>query len=451
MDPRAQRSLLALAAVLSLGLPARAGGANGAGAPGEDAASVSIEAALREVLVSGWMVAGWPEEQVVAELVSIGPRAIAKLFAIHAGLDFEPWEGEGLSFDRGPERGAFLAGRALCALPRREVVAFLRQHARPTDPPEVRLSAIGLYAALGSLEELVPTLALVGSFSEEDLASPTLRTRLPQDLTRLFERVPRAALDTASACSALPAAVRRPVSEALLAFDHPCAIEALPAMLGTSVEDDVRVLERLAELGERYPWRLSAIEPDFVAGLLRAGDWRIRRAACVLAGRWQEAELFEALVRLHEQDPQPAVQRAALFALHTLSASKLELDGTGWERWLTAQKSAWDRESAGLLEELASSDPARVSQALRRASQFPLHRRETAPLFAAVLFHHTSLAETVSAVLVEAQARQAVPTLVDVMGRAVDPRARMVAWMTLKRLTQREARIDDPSWVALVE
>lgn len=439
----ARRTLVALGAALLLGAPLGAAGERGA--PGEP-----VDAALHEVLVAGWMVAGWPEEQVVSELVSIGPRAIGKLFAIHAGLDFGPWEGEGLSFDRGPERGAFLAGRALCQLPRRDVVAFLRANARPADAAEVRLAAIGLYTAIGSTDELAPCLTLVGSFSEEDLSGLLLRKRLPQDLTGMFERLPPSALLAAGTYGALPPAVRRPVFEALFAFDHPLAIEALPAVLGTDAELDVRVLERLGELGQRYPWRLSLEQSELVAEVLRDDDWRIRRAACVLAGHWQAIELFETLVRLHELDPQPAVRRAALWALHTLSASRLDLDAAGWERWLAAQTEAWEREGPALSEGLACEDPVRVGQSIRRACQLPLQRRETAPLVAAVLFRHPGLAETVSSVLVEEHGQCAVPTLVDAMESALDPRSRLVAWMTLKRLTGREAPMGDPSWTALV-
>ncbi len=439
------RPICLLAALLLAGpAAARPSAADrpGAGRPADEA--------LREILVSGWMVAGWPDEQVVAELASIGSPAIESLFAIHAGTDQRLWEGEGLSYDRGPERGAYLAGRALCEMPRRDVLAFLRARVRPADALDVRLAAVGLYAALGTAEDLAPCLALVGSFGEEELNGPALRRRVPADLARLLARAPRAPLAAAGAYAGMPLPVRRMVLDALLALDQPGALDALPSVLGVDAKDDVRVLERLGQLGELFPWRLAEAQSELVGELLRDEDWRIRRAACVLAGSWREGERFDLLVGLFEHDPQPAVQRAALWALRALSASALDLDGEGWRRWHTAQSETWQREGEAIAAGLSGGDAAQASQAIRRAAQLPLQRDRTAPLVARVLARHPGLGETVSAVLVAGAERRAVPSLVDVMEAAPDPRARVVAWMTLKRLTGRDERMDDPSWTALV-
>lgn len=433
---RGARAPLLLTALLVCNAPAAAG-SGGAG-----------ERAVQEVLVTGWMVSGWPEEQVVTELASLGGDALPVLFGIHAGLDFGPWEGERVSFDRGPEKGAELAGRALRRMSRREVVRWLRDNVRAGAPGEARLTAAELYAALGGEEELAPCLAALGTFDEEELNEPALRRRVPACLSCFFSRVPRTALFAAKAWPTLPRHLQKVVGEALLTMEHPAALQALPALIGSG--DDTRVVERMGELGQRFPWQVSRESRELVRSFLLHGDWRIRRAACVLSAQWQEVGLFEQLVALYENDPWPAVQRAAEWALHTMSGTTLQLDARGWERWLRAQEDAWKASGEELLAELASKDADVAGAALRRASKLRLYRQELAPVVAEVLFTHGGLADAVSAVLLELDSCQAVPVLVDAMESAPADRARRVAWMTLKRLTGRDLRIDDPAWSGMV-
>ena len=407
---------------------------------------------VHEIYTDGWMRSGWSDAEVVEELVAVGPGAIPSLFDIHAGQDFGPWkaEGAGLDFERGPEQGARLAGLALASLPGPRVVAFLNGRVRTKDPAPARLATLGLYSALGAGDELSRCLDLVASFSEEErLRDVAIRRRLPADLAALFENAPSAALEAASSFADIDEGARGIVVEAFFLMEHPVGLDALPVLLGKDAKLDVRVVGRLSELGHLYPWRLYDDHAVLARDLLKQSSWTARRAACVLAANWHQHRLFPQLVALFENDPQPAVQRSALWALHELSRTKLDLDAKGWMGWYGTQRHTWDEEVDRLADDLRSGEPGVVTEAMRRLSQFPLHRHEAAELIVSVLPRHLALADTFASVLIELDSRHVVPQLVDALEGVDDERARELVWRTLKHLTERDLAIDDPSWTEL--
>jgi len=205
------------------------------------------------------------------------------------------------------------------------------------------------------------------------------------------------------------------------------------------------VLEALTLLGERFPWRVG----DEVAARLRPalgrGTPHVRAAVARSLGRIGDVSSLRGLVaELEESDP--ALTRAAQWALRTISGEKRISTPEDWQRWFEAESSWWQEHGRGSLEAIDPAQPERLSEALRELLDHPLARESTVDALSGAMAELDPAAKLVACgALARLGSRRAVPCLVECL---YDPaeELRRTAWQALRSLTGEDLPPEPQLW-----
>ena len=159
--------------------------------------------------------------------------------------------------------------------------------------------------------------------------------------------------------------------------DDPRAVTFLSDRLGLDVQLDPLVLAQLGRAAARAGVDVDERARTFVLMGLRSADTQLRGEACLVAGHLEDSEAVPDLIDLLE-DPEQGVSANAYWALRRCTRRYLDPDVDRWRRWYADELAWWTSEADDCLRDLHSSDPGRVSLALRELATHRLHRHELA-------------------------------------------------------------------------
>ncbi len=176
--------------------------------------------------------------------------------------------------------------------------------------------------------------------------------------------------------------VLRAVSEAA----SPQAMDFLGALLGRDPSQDVIVLAQLGRVVEFLRAAPSQRTLDYVHESLGSLDPQVRREACLVLGRLEDAQATAEVIELLV-DEDPLVAETAYWALKRITGESLNGDVDRWRLWYDREQTWWQDEASGVLEALHGDDVARVAAALRAVVGHGLYRHELAAEVALELRH----------------------------------------------------------------
>ena len=371
------RVMLTTVFAMAAGAPAWAGTAGGV-------------SDVREVLRREYSNDERTREEVVRELVELGPSSVGTFFELYTGEAFDELFGgeEIVDLERWwcpPDKFGDLFLAALGELPARRVVAWLDTHVAADAEHEDRLAALRVLAELESPEALGAVLRYGEEVGALALRYRSVQKPLEAALGRTLESDPdRVARDLEGRLADLDPELLATLATAIGRTGRPEYLRALDRMVEQDGEVGVRALEAVPELVSVAPWRFDDEPRELVRDRLNDSDWRFRRAAAFAAGRLEDTEAFGRLVLLLDENNE-AVRSAAGWAVRELSGLRQDKSATGWLEWYRDEET-WARERGPELQDaLESGEPATVAAAVRELLLHPVFRDRSAAWLAEVL------------------------------------------------------------------
>jgi hypothetical protein len=392
-------------------------------------------AAVRSVLQRTEGAASCPEDVLVRRLTALGSVAAPALFALVSGEAVEELLGESdaAAWLCAPDRVGALALESLANLPELPVRASLRAAASARPERHVRVAALGVLGRQGSAGGFPLYFELLTE-SGEEIEMRAVRAPASAALAAILQADPQAARALEAPLLAASVAEQRLVCEALAGSGRAETCGLMQKLIGRDPELDLTVLEALADLAARFPWRLT----ENTLGLLRTGlehsDARMRAAGARALGRMRDARATPALIARLD-DPDADAQRAVRWALRECTGQTRISTREEWQAWLEGERSWWKHSGRARLDALTQGDTTQLAPAVRDALKHPLARQPLADGLLVILSGLEPGAKSMAcATLAQLGARQAVPALVELLFEP-DPLVRAAAWNALQRLT----------------
>lgn len=415
-------------------------------APGAASADASSEA-LRDVLLLREHD-GRTRDDVLAEMVGLGPSAIPSLFGLYAGTKvslfredaFERWWGR-------PDGYGELALDALCAMPPDPVLAHVLE-AVSSDSTEAgldtRLAGLGVLGALGSARGLPGLLRIAETSGPRELGSPVVRSAFRGAIDGILrtDRLAVRALEKEVDQLGLPLATL--LAETCGHSQEPDALRLLEGLAGRSPELDRAVAAGIAELTDRFPWRQLVTSPELLR-LARSEHPEVRAAAVLALASTGDAGVVPVLLAALE-DPEGVVSRAARAALARVSGLGSSRTAEQWTTWFRTEVRWWTEHREEYELVFAGEDAALIARATRELGRHPIARGWLSERLALALArlegpYRIGFVRT----LEELDSRRAVPGLVDLL---FDPDAatRSAAGDALRALTGQSLPSEPRIW-----
>jgi HEAT repeat protein len=379
-------------------------------------------------------------EQVVEQMVRLGPNAIPELFGTYTGANIEALIGtDKFIADRwwcAPDEFGGLSLEALGDMPAKKLVTFLKRQTQANPPTEIKLACMRVLGKLGSAQGLPLLFNTASKEGAKALRYRSVASAFEQALGDILSNDRQAFAVLESRVNELAPELLTLAIEATRRADRPEGVAFLLSVLGQTVELDIASLEASADLARRFPWRVTVDPRRQMRERLRDQSALVRRAAAIATGRIHDTEAFELLV-LMLADPDPQVVRAAEWSL-CLMTGESQLDtAEEWRRWHELEDKWWSTEGARLRLELEADDPRRVTAAAGRLSRRPFQRDLVALYICDVLPQQVPAAVAdLCGVLAQIESSSAVPTLVDLLFDK-NARVRSGAGSALMKITGR--------------
>ncbi len=365
---RAARSARVLAVAAALAL-----------VPVASAQRADVERAARALIASCAEAGAEAREDILGDVVALGPGAIAVLVETLATdrLDGDP------PAPLDADLRARLLG-ALAALPADHVAAHLRGTRRRPDAPPPEL-ALEILARAGTASCFPLALELATPPPDELGPEPRIYFALQAALAAIVEREPWSTRALIALVPELEPAAQAAAIGGLGSAPSPATLEALSQLLRAGAELEPLVLLALDRVA-------SALEPPFdvavlarVRPLLDGDEERVALAARAL-GSLEDAESVEPLIGLLES-PSSLVRAAARAGLCRIAGRDFRDEPERWRRWYEAEALAWKVEGPEHVARLGSDESAEVLRAVRALGRGRLFRHERAGWIAACLAH----------------------------------------------------------------
>jgi HEAT repeat protein len=405
-------------------------------------------AAVRAVLRRSEGTSMARDDVLVRRLVALGSGAAPALFALATGEGIEA-----LLVDDAPDawmcppdRVGALALNALGELPAVPVREFLRSECGAHPRLEARIVALDVLGRQGTAEGLGLFFELLAA-SGDELEHRALRTIASDALLAMLRRDNATAPALERMLLAAPLASQDLACETLARCNRPAAVGLLGKLFGRDPGLDRAALEALVQLGERFPWRVGDEVGTRLRSALKREDPRMRAAVARALGRTGDVPSFPALIGLLA-DPDPAVVRAAQWALREISGETRISAAEDWQAWFEAETSWWQERGHARLEAFDPENPARLSEALRELGAHPVARTSVVEALAGAIAELDPPAKLVACgTLSRLGSRRAVPALIECL---YDPseELRTAAWQALCALTGEDLPPEPQLWEA---
>jgi len=402
--------------------------------------------AVRAVLQRTEATGAVREDVLVRRLVALGASVTPTLFGLLSGegLDELLGESETTQWLCEPDRMGELALATLAEFPQLPLREFLRARCAEHDDLGTRAASLRVLGRQGSAAGLPLYFELLAHGAAE-LGQRGLRTTAQNALQEIL----RADADAGQALErpllAAPLEQQLLVAEALASSNRGAAVALLGKLFGRDPELDLAVLDALAQLGARYPWRVA----DEIAPRLRqqlgGQDATLRAASARALGLLRDAQSAPGLID-SLGDTDPTVARAALWALRESSGQTRLTTRPEWQHWLEGELAWWKGEGNALLAKLDPEHAAELAGTLRALLRHPMGRDQVAAALAGVLGELEAPAKVLACgALSQLGARRAVPALVELLFEA-DAEVRAAAWQALRALTGEELPAEPQLW-----
>lgn len=388
-------------------------------------------------------------EDVVEQLVRMGPGAIPELFHTYTGENIEKLLGSGeFVAERwwcAPDEFGELSLEALGEMPPKPLLSFLKKQTNKDTAVEIRLSAMRVLGELGSAEGLPLLFQTASKEGPKAMRYRSVASTFEDALGEILSSDDQSFAILEGRIDELDAQLLALAIESTRKADRPEGVEFLLSILGRDAALDIAVLEASAELARRFPWRVSTDPRRPIRDRLDAKDPQVRRAAVIATGRIRDTEAFLELIGMLE-DPDYNVTRAVTWSLRHMSG-QTKLDTVEeWTRWRELEATWWSTEGARLRNELRAEDPRRVTAAANALSQRTFYRDEVVLDICEVLPQQVPVAVTqLCSVLTRLDSSNAVPTLVDLLFDK-NARVRNSAGNALKAITGRSLPAEPWIW-----
>lgn len=331
---------------------------------------------------------GRANEDLLQELVGIGPRCAPVLVAILTGaLPWTDWEDSGLTLEEAGTANSgddHLLREALRRLPPPAVARAIEEACAGEVPFEQRLVGLHLLAEAGQGREAVACWhSIVTGVEEIHLHRAYVRAQLETALANCLTR-------SAAGFETLRGKVRSWERRLLPSIVHACVqakrrqgVDVLFDLHAVDRELDLELLATLPGLAAETVGGLDDLRDGWIAGFLADPDADVRSRAALALGKLRDPgnanRLVDALA-----DSEPSVVQSALWALKQLSGVQILSERADWQSWLDDERRWSNEDRPRSIEGLAAQDPARVVTALRELSQHPLYRHASAAAIAEV-------------------------------------------------------------------
>lgn len=412
------------------------------------AASPSLDglAAVRSVLQRSEGASACREDVLVRRLTALGSEPAPVLFRLVSGEALDELLGESgpEAWLCSPDRVGALALETLANLPELPVRATLRQQASARPERAVRVAALNVLGRQG-VSGGIPLFFELLSESGDEIEMRALRAPATEALAAVLRADSQAVNALEKPLLAAPLAQQRLVCEALALSGRAEACGLLQKLVGKDLELDLLVLEGLGRFAERFPWRMDENTSALLRACLEHAEPALRAAGARALGRGRDTKALAALVA-HLGDGDEDTARASLWALRECTGETRLTAEADWRAWLENERAWWRDTGKAQTERLAQGDTSKLPQALREAVKHPLARQAMVDALLGVLDGlEPSAKQLVSASLAQLGARQAVPSLIELLFER-DPDVRKAAWNALRRLTGENLPAEPRLW-----
>ncbi len=280
-----------------------------------------------------------------------------------------------------PQRAILLA--ALARREARAVTAALDRRLELAQDPAGRLLAIRVLGAVGdasSMERMV-ALALV---SGEEQPPAGLEEALREALACSLKRESKGFAEIERLLQRSAAVLRPALVQAAGDTRQARALGVFSRALTLQSELAPIVASQVTRVGRSLDPKANADVIDRLRGLLQSGDPNVQRSVALALGELRDERSIPMLIDLLEGSDSGLAQNAC-WALQHATGLQFPASAERWRQWYADERSWFAREERGMLRDLESRDPAKVSTALREISRRRTERDALAVEVIAVL------------------------------------------------------------------
>jgi HEAT repeat protein len=124
------------------------------------------------------------------------------------------------------------------------------------------------------------------------------------------------------------------------------------------------VASQVTRVGRSLDPKANAEVVDRLRGLLQSGDPNVQRAVALALGELRDERSIPVLIDLLEGSDVGLAQNAC-WALQHATGLEFPASAERWRQWYAQERSWFARAERGILRDLGSRDPSKVSTALR--------------------------------------------------------------------------------------
>lgn len=444
-----RRPLGLLAALLLLLGVSTAASPRGAGSSADGEPYGELRAVLRRRSATD----GRGGEQLVHDLVALGPGAIPELYALAVGRDLEVLVGaswEGAAWCCGPEEIPGLCARALGAAPSAAVLVQLARALEAGPALPERLTLLRLLGEQGSADGLELLVRMASELGALELSSPRGRAALLDASLAILRGDVRSFALLEHYLDAFEPSMRAVLVDAIGAAGRRRGMPVLERMLAEEPELEAEILTAMGELEDAHPWELTGRTMTHAARRLHAQDAAERALAARLVGAVHGLEAIPELIQLLNDDD-AIVRRCAESSLQRIASVPLGSEAASWEAWLQREEGWREANWTRLSDALVAARPGPANEALRELTRHPLFRHEAALLIAESLVQQQrAVAVAACSELERLGSRWALPGLVKALENG-QPQVRAAAWHALRHLTGEDLELSLELWRARID
>jgi hypothetical protein len=383
-------------------------------------------------------------DQISAAIARLGNGAILPSVAIMFGDEPEPdftYEIYPSVIDR---RQDIILG-ALRRFPQAEVVAAVRARAATQPNVDRSLFTARILGRIGGQAALEAIEWLAGTLDEVQWRRPYVVTVFDESLVAIAKEDPRYVRGFAAALARTEVRCAPVFVHALGVAQWPAGVPVLLKAIGRDRDLDLCIMFELAKIGDRGDINGASAEIAKVRAYCEGADSGFQRIAASALARLGDEDSCGAIIAMLDSKNTMTISSAEK-SLTTLTGISLGRDSKAWTEWHEQEVEWFETNHARLLEEIASGELKRASDAIREFAAHKLYRHEAAlavqPLLLNGDFEAQRQACTALGVF---RSGRALPWLLDKLDEE-EVSVQQEAWATLKGLTGLELPADAEAW-----
>lgn len=390
-------------------------------------------------------------DSVISELSSLGPPAIPILFGL---LEAGEWEepgptGELVSFVLTEEHKDGLS-RALGALPRPQVRAFLYMPTIPQAGEKTRRAAIQVLGYLGTARDLEYVIELSAPGADSSEVSAVLGAALARAAAEILRR-DQDGYDVLKI--QLKSAENRLGTFLLDAIGRAASTRGLWTLHSVLLSQPEHKRVAITQIGVTATSLVPPIETFIVDGVRRFLDdaeLAIQKETVIALGKLQDFESIPLFIEFLEHE-NSGMRKAAHWALKYMSGLNFLADSRRWKSWYQVELNWWAQKSNRIRRSLRVGSKSEIAAAINEMAMRRLFRHELAQDMAVLLRSRDPALRKMACVgVMQMNSRAVVPELIECLDD-VDDSVREAACSALKSLLKRELPCETEAWRRVVQ